>query len=117
MSTALKVSKHTYLSSNAYYIYDWFFFRIQLGGALMLKVPGYNMVERNSKYAPSFAYSLEKGAQSRKSFYYPMCQLGSEHNPTYYNVGKKIIIFMNPRGFLSSAEVPCISLLPLILLI
>ena len=60
----------------------------QLGGMLLLKAPGYRMVEGNSQYVNSYAYSLEKGAQSRKSFYYPMCKLGSSHNPTYYNVGK-----------------------------
>ena len=60
----------------------------QLGGMMLLKAPGYRMVEGNSQYVNSYAYSLEKGAQSRKSFYYPMCKLGSSHNPTYYNVGK-----------------------------
>ena len=45
----------------------------QLGGMMLLKAPGYRMVEGNSQYVNSYAYSLEKGAQGRKSFSYPMC--------------------------------------------
>ena len=78
----------------------------QLGGMLLLKAPGYRMVEGNSQYVNSYAYSLEKGAQSRKSFYYPMCKLGSSHNPTYYNVGKLKNFERTPLKFSTLYSIP-----------
>ena len=45
----------------------------QFGGAFMLKAPGYQMVEENSKYAPAYFYQIDHA--SKKSFF-NILQLG-----------------------------------------
>ena len=42
-------------------------FFIQFGGAFMLKAPGYQMVQENSKYNDSYFYQIDHA--SRKSFF------------------------------------------------
>ena len=42
-------------------------FSIQFGGAFMLKAPGYQMVQENSKYDDSYFYQIDHA--SRKSFF------------------------------------------------
>ena len=54
---------------------------------LLLKAPTYKMVEENSKLAQSYFYSLESGAQGKKSFYNVMF-IGTEHKPFYSDLGR-----------------------------
>ena len=42
----------------------------QFGGGFMLKAPGYQMVEENSKYNPSYFYQINHSI--RKSLHYLM---------------------------------------------
>merc|ERR1712241_1130375 len=60
------------------YFYDWQIGSqeemtpglVDFGGAFMLKAPGYQMVEENSKYAPSYFYQINHSI--RKSIHYLM---------------------------------------------